>query len=107
MIEPHPGGRFQVTMLLPDGSEISSPGCVLLAEENRRLIFTDALDPGFRPGAEPFMTAEISFEPEDGGTRYTAKVLHHGAEACDRHEQMGFHEGWAAVAEQLAKIVER
>ncbi|MFV0293687.1 MAG: SRPBCC family protein [Paracoccus sp. (in: a-proteobacteria)] len=106
VIEARPGGIFRVKMVLPDGTEMSDPGCILEVEKNHKLVFTDALDQGFRPLGAGFMTAIITFDPEDGGTRYRARVLHKDAGDCDRHEQMGFHEGWSAVAEQLAHIVE-
>lgn len=106
VIDTRPGGLFQIRMVLPDGTEMSEPGCVLVAEPNRKLVFTDALGPDYRPNGAGFMTAIVTFEPEDGGTRYTARVLHKDAEDCTRHEEMGFHEGWSAVAEQLARLVE-
>lgn len=96
-----PGGRANLTMTSPDGKDIPLQGCVLLVEPARRLITTDALREGFRPAPDPFMTAEILFEPKNGGTLYTANVYHNSVEAKTRHEEMGFHEGWGIVAEQL------
>ena len=101
-----PGGVFQVTMLLPDGNEFTSPGCVLVVEPNRKLVFTDALGADFRPTGTGFMSSIVTLEPEGAGTRYTARALHKDAEDCTRHEEMGFHQGWSAVAEQLARLVE-
>lgn len=106
VIDLRPGGAFQVTMILPDGTEMSNPGCILEVVPGRKLVFTDSLGPGFRPATESFMSAIVTFEPEGEGTRYTARALHKNAGDCDKHEAMGFHEGWAAVAEQLAKVVE-
>ena len=101
-----PGGVFQITMLLPDGTTFTSPGCVLVVEPNRKLVFTDALGADFRPTGTGFMSSIVTLEPEGAGTRYTARAMHKDAEDCTRHEEMGFHQGWSAVAEQLARLVE-
>lgn len=106
VIEPHPGGRFMTEMRGPEGqSEDCGPseGCVLMADAPRRLVWTDALSGGFRPNAAPFMTADITLTPEGGGTRYTARILHADAAARQRHEEMGFAEGWGTVLDQLAE----
>ena len=41
VFDARPGGLFQITMLLPDGTEFSSPGCVIEAIPNRKLVFTE------------------------------------------------------------------
>jgi uncharacterized protein YndB with AHSA1/START domain len=38
---------------------------------------------------------------EGGGTRYVATVMHPDQATRDKHEQMGFHEGWGTCIEQL------
>ncbi len=106
-IDPRPGGRFRTVMALPDGTEMAGEGCVLAAEPERRLMWTDALSRGWRPNAEPFMTAEITMEPIDGGTRYTALVLHKDAADRTRHEEMGFHDGWGTVLTQLEEFARK
>lgn len=111
-LQPHAGGRFRVDMAGPDdepetcaaGSE-DAEGCVLLAEPGRRLVWTDALASGFRPKAQGFMTADVTLTEEDGGTRYSARVLHTSSEARQKHEDMGFAEGWGMVLEQLAELL--
>jgi uncharacterized protein YndB with AHSA1/START domain len=40
LLEPHVGGRYRVTMNLPDGSVVSVAGVFKMIEEPRRLIFT-------------------------------------------------------------------
>lgn len=107
VIEARAGGRFFTRMRLPDGEEIASEGCILAAAPGQMLAFTDALGPGFRPQPDGFMTAIISFSPAEGGTRYSATVLHGDAEARKRHEDMGFHEGWGAAADQLATLASK
>jgi uncharacterized protein YndB with AHSA1/START domain len=101
-----PGGIFRTVMRSPDGEQVNEgSGCYLVVEPHRRLVWTAALGPGFRPndftdGGFPF-TAELTFEPVDGGTRYTARVLHASAAARDEHESMGFVDGWGAALDQL------
>lgn len=109
VIEPHPGGRFLTVMAGPEGvTEDCGPseGCILLAEPPHKLVWTDALSGGWRPNAAPFMTAIVILDPQEGGTLYSARVLHRSAEERQRHEEMGFAEGWGKVLEQLAELVE-
>ena len=103
-LELRPGGIFRTVMRGPDGEESAGTGCLLVVEENAKLVWTDALGPGFRPAAEPFMTAEIRLAPEGAGTRYTAIARHATPEARKRHEEMGFHEGWGAALDQLIEV---
>src|SRR3546814_18514183 len=105
-MDVRPGGLCCFVMKGPDGAEIPCPGVYLEVVENRRLVTTDAYTAAWQPAAKPFMTVLLTFEDEGGRTRYTARCLHWTAEACDAHEHMGFHDGWAQVAEQLADLVE-
>ena len=109
VLDLRPGGRFFTLMLMPDGTEFPNEGCVLLAETNRRLVFTECLTEGFRPAASPMllMTAEITFAPDGDGTLYTARALHGTAATRDEHEKMGFHDGWATAATQLEELARR
>ncbi|MGW4501952.1 SRPBCC family protein [Micromonospora sp. NPDC004336] len=106
-IDPRPGGRFDTVMRSPEGEEYPSSGCVLVAEENRTLVFTSALGAGFRPqhagDGFPF-TAVVSLEPVGAGTRYTATAIHGDAAARKSHEEMGFVEGWGAALDQLVEV---
>lgn len=103
-IDPRPGGIFHTVMRSPEGQDQNGePGCFLIVEPHRRLVWTDGLGPEFRPRDTAFMTADLGFAPSaSGGTLYRAWVLHADAEARRRHEDMGFHDGWGTVAEQLA-----
>lgn len=96
-----PGGRAFCIMRLPDGTEIPGDGCFLLADHPRRLVFTDAMRAGFRPTSEAFMTVDVTLTPADGGTLYHAHVMHPDRAARDRHEEMGFREGWGTTLRQL------
>jgi len=96
------GGVFNVVMQSSEGQVFpEKKGCILIADTEKRLVFTDGLGPQFRPNAEPFMTAEITMEPVEGGTRYRALVRHKSPEDRAKHEAMGFHQGWGTCLTQL------
>lgn len=100
-----PGGAFTIVMCSPEGEPFpESPGCVLLVEPERRLVWTDGLGPQFRPNAVPFMTADITMEPVPSGTRYRALVRHKNADDREKHEAMGFFQGWGTCLTQLEAL---
>lgn len=104
-IDAVPGGTFNVVMHAPDGTEFpEKPGCVLLAESGRRLVWTDALGPDFRPNDGAFMTADITMDATPAGTRYRALVRHKSPDDRKTHEQMGFATGWGTVLTQLDEL---
>jgi uncharacterized protein YndB with AHSA1/START domain len=78
---------------------------LLEVSPGKRFVFTDALTTGWRPQT-PFMVGTMEFADENGKTRYTGRARHWTREAYDRHKAMGFEQGWAVVAEQLAVLVE-
>jgi len=101
-IDLRPGGLFKTTMRSPEGEvQPASNGCFLEVVPNRRLVFTDALGPGYRPNASSFMTAYVLIEPEGSGTKYTAIAVHSSEEQRKQHEEMGFHDGWGTALDQL------
>lgn len=100
-----PGGKMNTTMQGPDGQEFPNSGCVLEVVPGRKLVFTDTLLPGYRPSANPFMTAIIEIIPEGNGTRYRATALHKDEETKKKHEEMGFHEGWATALDQMVEVI--
>ncbi|RQO53495.1 polyketide cyclase [Paucibacter sp. KBW04] len=96
------GGIFRTVMRSPEGQEHTHSGCYLEIIENERLIWTDALGPGFRPALEPFITATIALKPlGPGRTLYTATARHRDETARQRHEEMGFTAGWSKALEQM------
>lgn len=107
-IDLRPGGIFRVVMRSPEGEAMDQgAGCILEVVENRRLVWTAALGPGFRPVASDFpFTAIISMEPAGSGTKYRAVAVHATKEASTQHEEMGFHEGWGAALDQLVEVAE-
>jgi uncharacterized protein YndB with AHSA1/START domain len=104
-LDVRPGGLCSTTMRSPEGQEFPNVGCYLETIENKRLVFTDALLAGFRPAPNPFFTAIIELEPHGDGCKYTAYAVHRDAEGRDKHEQMGFHEGWGTVVEQMVEAI--
>ena len=105
-----PGGIFRIRMQGPDGFDTGhgNAGCVLEVVDGRKLVWTSALGPGYRPaemgeGCESFpMTAIVTLE--DAGhrkTAYRAVALHRNEADKDMHEKMGFQDGWGTTATQL------
>jgi uncharacterized protein YndB with AHSA1/START domain len=97
-------GANMVVMRGPEGNEIPCPGVYLEVVPNRRLVFTDAYTSAWEPSQKPFMTVILTFEDEDGKTRYTARVRHWTKEDREAHEKMGFHQGWGQCTDQLAAL---
>jgi len=101
-----PGGAF-VTELSEGGRFAPHlTACFLEVAERERIVFTNALTGGWRPAEQGFMTAVITLTDNPAGTEYAAYVMHKNRADRDRHEEMGFHEGWGTVAAQLAALVE-
>jgi uncharacterized protein YndB with AHSA1/START domain len=100
-IDLRPGGIFRTVMRSPEGQEFPNIGCYLEVVPNERLVFTDALLPGYRPSENPFFTAIITIEPNGNGTRYVAIAMHRNEAGRKQHEEMGFHQGWGTALDQL------
>ena len=103
-LDLRPGGAFVTVMEMPDGSEVTSTGCVLHVVPERRVVFTDTVLQDFRPAPGPFMTVHISLVPSDAGTLYHAHVMHADSAARDAHRDMGFETGWAIALDQLEEL---
>jgi uncharacterized protein YndB with AHSA1/START domain len=115
-IDLRPGGRFHTVMQSPEGQNFPNDGCFLEIINNEKLVWTNALESGFRPAKQPeaspghecaefLMTAAISLEPHANGTKYTALVQHADKQARVKHEKMGFYEGWGACLDQLVVFI--
>ena len=109
-LDLRPGGGF-VTRMGEAGAADFQPhvdGCFLDVVPEERLVFTTVLTEGWQP-AEPWLalTAILTFEAQDGGTLYSARVLHKTPEDSAKHDQMGFYEGWGTAIGQLAGLLER
>ncbi|MDP1820757.1 MAG: SRPBCC family protein [Acidimicrobiales bacterium] len=110
-IDLRPGGALRTVMRSPEGQEFDNVGCYLEIVPNERLSWTSALAPGYRPSSsapgELQMTAVIELQPNgSGGTRYRAIAIHGDAADRDRHEEMGFQEGWGTALDQLVELAE-
>ena len=100
-----PGGRADTVMYGPDGEVMPQNGIFLDWQEGRRFAMTDAVTGDCEP-AGPFMIGIWEIAAEGEGTRYTAQAKHWRDEDREQHRSMGFVEGWAACADQLAAICE-
>lgn len=116
-IDLRPGGIFRTTMQSPEGQEFPNVGCYLELVPNRKLVWTNALLPGWRPAPPSatcgdehvnFMfTAMVELADEGQGTRYTATVIHADETGCKTHADMGFEGGWGTALDQLVAMVKR
>jgi uncharacterized protein YndB with AHSA1/START domain len=115
-IELRPGGMFRTVMRSPEGQEFPNLGCYLEIIPNEKLVWTNALEPDFRPAklfvetpghecAEFAMTAVITLEPTEQGLKYKALVMHSSGEHRARHEKMGFQEGWGKALDQMLEMI--
>ncbi|EMO05493.1 hypothetical protein LEP1GSC116_3089 [Leptospira interrogans serovar Icterohaemorrhagiae str. Verdun HP] len=111
-IDLRPGGIFRTTMQSPAGENFPNLGCYLEVIPNERLVWTDALQPGFRPSPDPnhpfgFFTAIVTMETHGTGTKYRATAIHGNETNRKKHEDMGFHEGWGTALDQLVVYVKK
>ncbi|HSH45509.1 MAG TPA: SRPBCC domain-containing protein, partial [Longimicrobiales bacterium] len=81
-------------------------GCFLDVVPRERIVFTDALTAGWRPAANGFVTAVMTFRDHPDGTEYVARAMHKDPADRERHVELGFYDGWTTVIEQLAVLVE-
>ncbi len=100
-----PGGSSYILMRGPNGEEHPNHGVYLEVVPGRRLVFTDAYVRAWEPSAKPFMTGDLTFEPEATGTLYTARIYHWNAQDREQHEKMGFHQGWGAATDQMETLI--
>ena len=106
-IDLRPGGVFSCVMKSPDGQAHPTIGCILEVVPNERLVWTDALLPDYRPAENPFFTGVLSLKPDGSGTRYTAIAIHRDEATRQRHEEMGFHQGWGQTLDQLVALMSK
>ena len=106
-IDLRPGGIFRTVMAGPNGEVMDgNAGCWLEVLPHRRLSWTDALGPDYRPREHGFISATICFDPlPGGGTHYRAYAFHATPEARKQHADMGFEAGWGTALDQLVALV--
>ena len=95
-------------MRSPEGKDVPNAGCYLEIVPNRKLVWTDALEPGFRPSRLEALlgfrfTSVILIEPHGRGAKYTAITMHSDEASRDKHDTMGFTDGWGAALDQLVE----
>ena len=102
------GGAFHTFMQGPDGGTSDNPGSFLAVVPQARLVFTSCLVADWRP-ATPWMafTAIITMADEADGTRYVATVMHPDKTTRDKHEEMGFFDGWGTCIGQLEALAQQ
>jgi uncharacterized protein YndB with AHSA1/START domain len=101
-IDLRPGGVFRFVPRQPDGVENPVTCCYVEVVPPRRLVWTDALLPGFRPAPTGFFTAVMTLERRGDATLCTTVALHRNEADRNHHADMGFHDGWGTVLDQLA-----
>jgi uncharacterized protein YndB with AHSA1/START domain len=91
----------------PAGEEFNNVGCYLEVVLKERLVWTDALLPGWRPAASArfVFTAVITLETLGQATRYIATAMHRDEAGRREHEDMGFYDGWGKALDQLVAHV--
>lgn len=102
-VDVRPGGAFRTVMNTPEGEQaFDSTGCYLEVVPNERLVWTSALTTGYRPQPDgmPF-TAVLELTPTDDGCRYRTVAIHQDPAGAKQHREMGFHDGWGTVIDQL------
>lgn len=101
-VDLHPGGVFRFVIQLPDGTESRIHCCYLEVTPFSRLIWTDALLPGYRPAQQAFFTAEMTLTPRGQTTLCNTAAFHRNEEDSRLHAELGFYDGWGTVLDQLA-----
>ena len=109
-IDLRPGGVFRTVMRSPEGEDFPGQGCYLEIVPHRKLVWTDALEAGYRPAREDprasfRFTATVLLEPHGSGTKYTAIAMHQDQASREKHEAMGFQAGWGKALDQLVAHV--
>lgn len=108
-----PGGMFRSVMQSPEGQNFPNVGCFLEIVKNEKLVWTSAVQPGYRPVAKPTNGPELLFtaitylESMGKKTKYTTFVLHAEEETCRRHDEMGFQEGWGTCLNQMIEVAKK
>lgn len=108
-IDLRPGGGFRTAMNSPEGEQVfDETGCYLEVVADERLAWTAALTAGYRPQPTdmPF-TAILELRPDgEGGCHYRAIAVHQDPAGRNRHAEMGFHEGWGTVVDQMVEYIQ-
>jgi uncharacterized protein YndB with AHSA1/START domain len=107
-IDLRPGGAFRTLMRSPDGAMFPNEACYVEVVPERRLVWTDVLEPDFRPTRlEARMgfrfTIHLGLEPQGSGTKCTVVVMHSDAKSRAKLEAMDFRSGWNKGFDRLVE----
>lgn len=94
------GGRYDVTMITPNGDRLNLTGRYVSLQPDRKLVITWQWD--FAPAGSDPTTVTVDIEPIDTGTRLV--VTHDGfpnSNVRDRHES-GWRPSLSMLGEMLA-----
>jgi uncharacterized protein YndB with AHSA1/START domain len=109
-IDLRPGGIFRTVMRSPEGRSQEVIGCYLEIVPDQKLVWTNALLPGFRPNEIAiavnsfFYVAIVTLKPQQGGTDYMVQVRHGDEVSKNKHEVLGFYNGWSKALDQLIVV---
>ena len=113
-VDLRPGGRMYFVMQSPEGQKFPNTGCYLEVVKNERLVWTNALLPGYRPASsgaasahDLVFTAVITMAKQGKGTKYRALAIHRNEEEAQNHAKMGFHDGWGKALDQLVALAKK
>ena len=106
-LDVRPGGTSLIVMRSPEGNDMPNSGVYLEVVPNERLVLTDAYTSAWEPSEKPFMTLILTFENQDGKTKYTALARFWTVADREAHEKMDFQTGWIICANQLTALVTR
>jgi len=83
-------------------------GCYLEVVPMQRLVWTSMLFPGFRPAVfdDIPITAIVTLEAADGGTRYVFTALHRNEADFEQDRASGWVEGTTIAMDQLVAHVQ-
>lgn len=104
-IDLRAGGRF-FTLMRVDGTDYPNDGSYLEVVAQEKLVFTDMMLADYQPVDAPGLgfTATLTLKDHAEGTEYTAVAKHRTAADSQKHEAMGFQDGWGTVADQLERF---
>jgi uncharacterized protein YndB with AHSA1/START domain len=106
MMDLRTGGVFRTVMRASDGTEYPTRGIFLEVIPPERIVFTDAFEPGWETHPDAFFTGIATFDALPGArTKYTTRALHWTVANREKHERMGFHQGWGESLDRLAAAV--
>lgn len=106
-LDVRPGGMFSIDIRVGNGQEVPNLGCYLEVVPMQRLVWTSMLFPGFRPAVfdDIPITAIVTLEAADGGTRYVFTALHRNEADFEQDKASGWAEGTEIAVDQLVAHV--